>query len=513
MKTIVKNLIITLTGICLVQVFLSPAMAQGRLVINEFMAWPNNTCGTKSEFIELKNLGPGSMDIGCYVITDGDFSITIPKNTILGPGEFYVLGGMDLIPAGCANRNRAVAVNLNWYTSGTASGAIPETGDGLLTNGGTASEQLVLFNPLMQVIDAVVRNVKSKESSATITTVSAGGCSTFTFNLDNMTIDYEEINPSQGNGNSYARNVDGSCTWIKEPLQNAGDPNGAGTEMSSLSIQEIITTNPGCTSGNAVYTVLNTSPSSYFPFNYTLGFDSNGDGVFTSEDNFSYGSDGSAPSIEFMNLALGQYSVLLEPATGCDQRLFNFSIGPCITLPIKLLSFTGRNYGKQNQFDLKIETDGDLKKLILESSVDGKTFSTAIDIPFQTKAGIQSIQFNAPANGQSFFKVRMVDINGKATYSKVLNLTQIVSKQDLFNAAPNPFTDYIQITRFAPKEEWATIHMLSVTGQVAHSEKVLLKQGENKIRLLTNRLQKGIYYVALQLDATGERQMSRIIKN
>ncbi|MEY3432889.1 MAG: hypothetical protein RL131_825, partial [Bacteroidota bacterium] len=137
----------------------------------------------------------------------------------------------------------------------------------------------------------------------------------------------------------------------------------------------------------------------------------------------------------------------------------------------------------------------------------------AADIPFQTKTGVQNIQFNASANGQSFFKIRMVDINGKITYSKVLNLTQVVSKQDLFSAAPNPFTDYIQITRFAPKEEWATIQILSATGQVAQIEKVLLKQGENKIRLLTNRLQKGVYYAALQLDATGERQMSRIIKN
>ena len=54
--------------------------AQGRLVINEFMAWPANSCPISSEFIELKNMGPGPMNIGCYVITDGDFAITIPAN-------------------------------------------------------------------------------------------------------------------------------------------------------------------------------------------------------------------------------------------------------------------------------------------------------------------------------------------------------------------------------------------------------------------------------------------------
>ena len=99
MKPLVKRIPI-FVYICLASFLLPTASnAQGRLVINEVMAWPGNSCPTSSEFIELKNMGPGPMDIGCYVITDGDFSITIPSNTILKPGEFYVLGGQDVINA------------------------------------------------------------------------------------------------------------------------------------------------------------------------------------------------------------------------------------------------------------------------------------------------------------------------------------------------------------------------------------------------------------------------------
>jgi len=94
--------------------FLLPAAshAQGRLVINEFMAWPGESCPVTSEFIELKNMGPGPMDIGCHVITDGDFAITIPANTILNPGEFYVLGGQNVINAPCANLTRNITVKM-----------------------------------------------------------------------------------------------------------------------------------------------------------------------------------------------------------------------------------------------------------------------------------------------------------------------------------------------------------------------------------------------------------------
>ena len=55
----------------------------GRVVINEMLPWPGNACGTTAEFVELYNMGPGPVNIGCYIISDGDFSITIPPGTIL----------------------------------------------------------------------------------------------------------------------------------------------------------------------------------------------------------------------------------------------------------------------------------------------------------------------------------------------------------------------------------------------------------------------------------------------
>ena len=66
----------------------SATFGQGKVVINEYMSWPSNGCGVTSEFIELLNYGPGPMNIGCYIITEGDYSITIPANTILQPGAF-----------------------------------------------------------------------------------------------------------------------------------------------------------------------------------------------------------------------------------------------------------------------------------------------------------------------------------------------------------------------------------------------------------------------------------------
>ena len=135
------------------------AFTQGRILINEYLSWPANSCSVASEYIELYNFGPGTVDLGCYVLTDGDYAITIPSNTIVQPGQFFVIAGQNSIPLGCANANRAVTVNLNWNTCNCTSGPIPTTGDGFMTDGGAGSEQLVLLDPSFKVIDAIVRTL------------------------------------------------------------------------------------------------------------------------------------------------------------------------------------------------------------------------------------------------------------------------------------------------------------------------------------------------------------------
>lgn len=488
------------------------SQAQGRVIINEFMAWPGEACPITAEFIELKNMGPGPMDIGCYVITDGDFAITIPANTILQPGEFYVLGGQNTINAPCANLSRNITVNLNWNTCGCTSGPIPTTDEGLMTDGGNASEQLVMFNPSGNVIDAVVRKLTGKETASTITSSTAGGCATFTFNLDSLNIIYEEIGESQGRGNSFARVIDGDCKWVKETLQNGGTTNNAAGEAATLSMSLVTTLNQDCITGNAVFTVNNASPASFFPMSYTLGYDANGNGQFNSQDIYTSGSDNTSPNIDFYNLSLGKYNIVIEPASGCNTQFFTFDLGPCITMAVKLKSFEGQNIGKYNRFTVEIETDNDLSALKLELSTDGRNFSPTSNIPFEKRKGTQSIQYNAEAGIAQFFRLSMTDINGKVQYSKVIKLTRNPDNVD-FKIAPNPFTDFIGITANSNREDILQVSIISSSGQVLANERFNIHIGQNNVRMLTYGLPKGIYLIQIKKQITGETQTARIMKN
>ena len=381
-----------------------------------------------------------------------------------------------------------------------------------MTDGGSASEQLVLFNPSGIVIDAVVRKISGKESSANITTSSAGTCGTFTFDLDNIAIVYEEIGESQGRGNSFARKTDGDCVWVKETQQNGGTTNSATGEAPSLSMSLLTTLNMNCTTGNAVFTVNNPSPATYFPMSYILGYDNNGDGQFTVKDTYANGTDNTSPSVEFSNLSLGAYTILLEPVSGCNYQFFTFALGPCATMDIKLKNFTGTNLGKYNRFQIEIETDNDLKTLKLESGTDGRNFFNAVAIPFEKRTGNQVIQFNQESTGAQFFRLAMTDINGKSRYSKIINLTSNPESSQI-KIAPNPFSEYLGLSEFCSKEDLLQITVMSSAGQVMITEKFNMKPGQNNFRLITSKLPSGIYLMQLKKMISGENQITRIIQN
>jgi hypothetical protein len=75
--------------------------ATGRVYISEFVPRPYNVAPCPSdgnspnsgEYIELYNAGPGAVDISGWMITDGDWTATIPAGTKMAPDSYFLIGG------------------------------------------------------------------------------------------------------------------------------------------------------------------------------------------------------------------------------------------------------------------------------------------------------------------------------------------------------------------------------------------------------------------------------------
>jgi len=510
---------IHLTKLCLLLAIVfglqARSFGQGRVVVNEFMAWPDSKCGATSDFIELLNFGPGPMNIGCYIVTNGQYAVTIPPNTILQPGQFYVLSGQNTLAKGCGNADSAITVDLNWTTCNCTDKPVPTTGDGFMKDGGSANEKVVLLDPNLNVVDAAVRDVTKASPSIPISTNTlSGGCTSKTFDLSTMGISYEDIGQSTGNANSFARRVDGDCGWVKTTAISGKAPNKtSSTSSASYQFNTVSASECASTAGKVSIEVSATNVASLFPMSYTLAYDKDSNNVFSDTDIYTYGVDNSAPSIDISNLAYGRYRITVASALGCNLKSYDFFIFNCygVVLPLKLLSF---NYAgvKENQqlFDCRFAGAENLKAIVLEAS-DGGLYQAISTLQGPFAASTNQLTIKAPLSTYSSFRLRMVDKHDAVSYSPVIKLTAQNAGTKFW---PNPVSDRAFIQLKAATNAKVTYNIRNATGAVVAIGYFDLRAGLNTVSIAANNLQTGMYQLEVAAPSPAEQPVSfRFVKH
>jgi hypothetical protein len=476
-------------------------------VINEFMPWAG--CNTTSEFIELMNFGPGPMDIGCYIVTNGTYSVTIPPNTILQRGQYFVLSGQDILAKGCGNTDSAVHVDLNWTSCNCTNVPIPTTGDGFLQNGGNGNDKVVLLDPNLNVIDAVSTNIPASSSSS-ITTPVLNGCGSKTFNPGTMSINYESTGPSTGNNNTIARKVDGDCGWVKTTAISAHAPNKTGSSASvTYDFTAVSTTQCNTTSGSISIQVNSADVSALFPMNYTLAFDADANDIFNNTDQYVYGIDNSSPTIDINNLSYGRYRIAVGSSSSCNLKSYDFYVFNCYTvvLPVKLLYFNyeGNMNGKY-VFKFKLGDASTVSNVVLEGG-NGSSFQPILSFygPFrnnEVEAATDVISFSS-------YRLKLTSQAGVVSYSQ-----EIKMNPQNFPAIfwPNPVSDNMSVKLKTLSKGKLLYTITNSHGQQIRQSGIEVSVGEQTISIPTKSIDPGIYYLKLTGASLTQPVSMRFIK-
>lgn len=488
----------------------------GRVVINEYLPWPSSPgCGVTSEFVELLNFGPGAINIGCYILTDGDYSVTIPPNTILQAGEFYVIAGQNIIGINCANIDSAIRVDLNWNTCGCSSGAIPTTGDGWFTDGGTASEQVVLLDPNKNVVDAVIRSLPAETSSPITTSSVSGGCSAKTFDLDTMSINYETIGESLGKGNSYARIVDGDCGWDKQPHQSGNATNNTRGGVTDIDYTLNIVNSQDCDSlhGEVDIDVKHADYSVVFPMSYVVAYDSDNDGDFDFNDTYTTGTDNTSPNVTISGLILGRYRITLGSVKGCYLHNFDFSILSCTgVLPVRLTNFKLSIKSDQSHLvEWQLTETENLQSVVLEMSSDGRNYQKQLPIDVKGLNGTKYFSRAIPANsGYHFYRLKVTTKDGKSFYSSVVG--SLGNGLKVNRAWPNPVQNSLFLNLNSDVSENAVYKVYNTSGTLMLSNKVSLPRGVSDLQIPVQNLPAGVYQLIIIKPSDPQPFSHRFVK-
>jgi len=356
-----------------------------------------------------------------------------------------------------------------------------------------------LLDPNLKVVDAVVRNYPVEPSTLITTPTLAGGCSSKSFDLDLMNINYETLGMSAGRGNSFARKLDGDCGWVKDPQQSANATNNTPGTVSDASYSLSIVKSMDCDSlhGSIDIYVSVSNYATTFPMNYTIARDINNDGLFDFSDAYTYGVDSTPPSITIMGLPLGRYKITVASVNGCFLKTFDVSILPCNGILSQSTLHYFRLAGKQGGnsiFEWELTHSEEISSIYLEKSTDGYRFQRVATLDSLTFTGVRDFTQIIPAdNLPCFYRLHLIDREGKSIYSAVIR--SALSEGQNASVWPNPATSTVHFQLYSESSYLLHYQVFSTTGTLVKQGNGMMLKGINNFEVAIADLLPGAYLI------------------
>jgi hypothetical protein len=192
----------------------------------------------------------------------------------------------------------------------------------------------------------------------------------------------------------------------------------------------------------------------------------------------------------------------------------SYPVGAGGALPIKLTGFNGR---------LNTETEATLVwtssleensfQYEVQRSADGKNFVTVGKVS-AAGTSLEAVKYSfndpLPGNGSYWYRLNMVDIDGKTELSKVVYVNSKKGSGIVTKLFPNPFTSEVQLigATSADLNTPGNIKVFSMTGQQINFRVV----GANAISIDASA-PKGMYFLKFRNSTNTSEQTFKLVKN
>jgi len=202
---------------------------------------------------------------------------------------------------------------------------------------------------------------------------------------------------------------------------------------------------------------------------------------------------------------IGSSDLSNDPTTVTPDDPTLISFCPNITLPTKLISFTGLYKNNATQLYWTAENQTNFSYYELERSSNGTDFgSVTIKTAQQSGGTREQFQYTDDISGIAgnifYYRLKMVDIDGQFKYS---NIILIRKEQKLVNGisiSPNPIvkSDNVTVRIAATTSKNVDLKVIDMSGRVMLQQQARVAEGNNSITLNNlNKLQAGIYLLQM----------------
>jgi poly(3-hydroxybutyrate) depolymerase len=199
----------------------------------------------------------------------------------------------------------------------------------------------------------------------------------------------------------------------------------------------------------------------------------------------------------------------------------NFMLGrmtnppACGILPVKLTSFTGQVINEKIKLYWNTASEMNLKNFIIERSTNGISFNELMMVlPLNNNGGGSSYSAtdDHPYSGNSFYRLKMVDLDGSFVYSPILKFNINTTGLTITQLYPNPVYNTLYLQMHSSISQVLDLTVLDITGKRLQTNTVKLNKGMNNTSINFENKTSGIYIVQFKTKQNGNTLIFRIIK-
>src|SRR4030095_11674631 len=151
---------------------------------------------------------------------------------------------------------------------------------------------------------------------------------------------------------------------------------------------------------------------------------------------------------------------------------------PPITLPVKLTSFDAKVSNCSVSLDWTAATETDFSNYEVQSSTDGSAFKTIASKPVNAPNQKYSYLDPSPAQGNIYYRLKMVNLDGSFEYSKVIAMKLNCNRSEIV-VYPTPVTDILNINVTNAQDNETQASLFDNSGRLVHSQRLI--SGTNTI--------------------------------
>jgi hypothetical protein len=189
-----------------------------------------------------------------------------------------------------------------------------------------------------------------------------------------------------------------------------------------------------------------------------------------------------------------------------------FGGGP---LPISLNYFNGTKQGSHHLLNWKVTCNSTPRAtMILERSADSRNFMGINSITADAARCNQPFDYTDtdPLKGMNYYRLKMIDADGKISYSGMVALLNAVKGFDIISIAPNPvINDHFKLNVSSAQASKMDIIIFDMQGRLVNRQTVQLIAGFNSLPIQAGRLAAGTYTIQASIAGEQTRQL-RFVK-